>query len=129
MGEDAWAVYQKERKNNKSKRYKSTYKGKVNAFRVAECRRNNKLKLIEYKGGKCSICGYNKKIPGAYEFHHSDPNAKDFGISGHGYTKGIELLKKEVDKCILVCGNCHAEIHYEIELVKIQMKKQTLNGV
>lgn len=68
----------------------------------------NKTKLIEYKGGKCQICGYNK-CQQALEFHHIDPKTKEFNISGG--TKSLERLKKETDKCILVCSNCHKEIH------------------
>lgn len=67
-----------------------------------------KEELVEYKGGKCEICGYNKCIQ-ALEFHHLDPTQKDFSISGG--TKSFERLKPEVDKCILVCSNCHKEIH------------------
>ena len=67
-----------------------------------------KEKLIEYKGGKCQICGYNK-CNRALEFHHLDPTQKDFTISGG--TKSFEKIKSEVDKCIMVCANCHREIH------------------
>ncbi len=74
-----------------------------------------KKQLIEYKGGKCEICGYNK-CQGALQFHHLNPEDKSFTISKtnlnlNKYT--IEELKKEVDKCILICANCHAEIHYK----------------
>lgn len=41
---------------------------------------------IDYKGGKCSVCGYNK-CRAALEFHHTNPNEKDFGISAKGYTR------------------------------------------
>lgn len=75
---------------------------------TSDYRRNVKRRLIEYKGGKCQICGYNRCI-NALEFHHLDPNEKDFTISGG--TKSFESLKPEVDKCILVCSNCHREIH------------------
>ena len=71
-------------------------------------RREVKRKLIEYKGGKCQICGYNR-CQEALEFHHLDPSQKDFTISGG--TKSFESLKPEVDKCILVCANFHREIH------------------
>lgn len=50
----------------------------------------------------------------ALEFHHTDPKEKDFGISTC-LTKNIEELKIEVDKCILVCSNCHAELHEQID--------------
>ena len=75
-------------------------------------RRRDKIKEIgvQYKGGKCCICGYDKYI-GALEFHHLDPNQKDFGISAKGYTRSFERVKDELGKCILVCSNCHKEIH------------------
>lgn len=65
---------------------------------------------VQYKGGKCCVCGYNKYL-GALEFHHLNPNEKDFGISNKGYTRSFEKVKEELDKCILVCSNCHKEIH------------------
>lgn len=78
---------------------------------VARKRRRIKLDLVEYKGGKCEICGYNKCIA-ALEFHHRDHKQKDFSLSG-GETYGLNRSKKEVDKCILVCSNCHKEIHHK----------------
>ena len=75
---------------------------------VISWRKRLKIKLINYKGGKCQICGYNRCI-NALEFHHLNPNEKDFQISG--ISKSFETMKKEVDKCILVCANCHREIH------------------
>jgi DNA-binding CsgD family transcriptional regulator len=75
---------------------------------VINYRKRVKQKLVDYKGGKCQICGYNRCIK-ALEFHHCNPLEKDFTISGK--TWKFETLKKEVDKCILVCSNCHKEIH------------------
>lgn len=71
-----------------------------------------KKKAIEYKGGKCENpeCGYNKCTK-ALEFHHIF-GEKEFNISGTERTdKSWEEIKKEVDKCMLVCSNCHREIH------------------
>lgn len=76
---------------------------------VIDIRRRNKIKLVEYKGGKCEICGYDKCID-ALEFHHLNPDKKDFGIAC-GDTRSLEKLKAEADKCIMVCANCHREIH------------------
>ena len=76
-----------------------------------------KEELVEYKGGKCEICGYNKCLS-ALEFHHLDPSKKDFGIASNSSYKNINILKKEIDKCILVCSNCHREIHSEIIKLK-----------
>ena len=75
---------------------------------VIDWRRRTKIKLVEYKGGKCQICDYNKSI-NALQFHHLNPSEKDFTISGKSLS--FERLKNEVDKCILVCSNCHSEIH------------------
>ena len=75
-------------------------------------RRNMKLQAIKMLGGKCSICGYNKCID-ALEFHHKDPKQKDFKI-GAGNTISWKEYKSEVEKCILVCSNCHKEIHSKI---------------
>lgn len=75
-------------------------------------RRRDKIKkmAVEYKGGKCCICGYDRCL-GALEFHHLDPNEKDFGIGNKGYTRSFQKVKEELDKCICVCSNCHKEIH------------------
>ena len=66
--------------------------------------------LVEYKGNKCKICGYNKCLS-ALEFHHLNPETKDFTIAYNQKYSNLDSLKREVDKCILVCANCHREIH------------------
>lgn len=65
---------------------------------------------IEYKGGKCSVCGY-KKYVGALEFHHLDEKNKKFDLSTKGITRSWAKTKAELEKCVLVCANCHREIH------------------
>lgn len=63
-----------------------------------------------YKGNKCQCCGYDNYI-GALEFHHVDPQQKDFGVASKGYTHSWDKVKQEIQKCVLVCANCHREIH------------------
>jgi DNA invertase Pin-like site-specific DNA recombinase len=94
------------------KKVKTQKKRTSNPQAVIEWRKRKKQELVEYKGGKCERCGYNKSTR-ALQFHHIDPNEKDFTISRKSYS--IERLKKEVDKCIMVCANCHLEIHEEID--------------
>lgn len=77
---------------------------------VADRRRKLKEMAIVYGGGKCQICGY-KKSKSALSFHHKDPSQKDFGLSVRGLTRSWEKVKRELDKCILVCANCHMELH------------------
>ena len=81
---------------------------------VTKRRRKIKRMSVEYKGGKCEKCGYNKSLS-ALEFHHLDPSEKDFSIGNGGNSKSWEKIKVELDKCILVCANCHREIHDEID--------------
>lgn len=83
---------------------------------VIRRRKNVKIKAVEYKGGSCEICGYNK-CNEALQFHHLDPTQKDFGISAGGFTRSWEKVKSELDKCIMVCANCHSEIHTGIVVV------------
>lgn len=82
---------------------------KCSADGVRRRRYRLKEKAVEYKGGKCEICGYDKCID-ALEFHHKNPDEKDFGISS-GETRSWGKIKKELDKCIMLCANCHREIH------------------
>lgn len=71
-----------------------------------------KKQAVKLLGGKCSICGYNKCID-ALEFHHKNPNEKEFKI-GSGNTMSWKEYKNEVSKCMLVCSNCHKEIHSKL---------------
>ena len=91
---------------------KRTYQERRKYLLKAVQRRREKVRLmaVEYKGGRCQVCGYDRCIE-ALEFHHLDPTQKDFGISHKGYTRSWEKVKEEVDKCILLCANCHREIH------------------
>lgn len=93
---------------------RSTKKWRCGQCRVEGTqRRRNKLKLmaLEYKGGKCQKCGYDK-CPAALDFHHRDESEKSFGISKGGNTHGWDKLKVELDKCDILCANCHREQHY-----------------
>lgn len=72
-------------------------------------RERKKQKAVEYLGGKCRVCGYNKHYK-MLEFHHLDPSQKDFGISSKA-SWGFEKIKTEIEKCALLCPNCHREVH------------------
>ena len=69
-----------------------------------------KKKALIYKGGQCEKCGYNK-CDGALEFHHIDLDEKEFGISSN-HCRSWNSIEKELDKCVLLCSNCHREMHY-----------------
>jgi hypothetical protein len=78
------------------------------AERVSATRRKNVAILKEEAGNCCSRCGYNKCIA-ALEFHHTDPTVKEGGIIGS--TASLKKQREEAQKCILVCANCHRELH------------------
>lgn len=78
-----------------------------------------KLELIKLAGGSCSRCGYNKNIS-ALEFHHVNAKTKKFSLDSRSLSNSsIERVIEEYAKCILLCSNCHAEIHYPDNEYKI----------
>lgn len=102
-----WSL--KQVSEGKNRKLSEEEKLEYNYQHVKTFRKKNKERAIEYKGGKCQICGYNK-CNNALEFHHVDPSKKDFHISKN-MNKSWEKIKNEIDKCVLVCANCHREIH------------------
>tara|TARA_Y100000310_G_scaffold304375_1_gene343473 strand:- start:2609 stop:3085 length:477 start_codon:yes stop_codon:yes gene_type:complete len=79
-------------------------------------RRNNRLReikkeLVDVLGGECGLCGYSKCIS-ALEFHHKNNDKKDHIAR---MIKGFSRQKvlKEAKKCILLCANCHRELHHK----------------
>ena len=82
---------------------------------VRKRRKAIRQKALEYKGARCQRCGYNRCME-ALEFHHLDSSLKDFGISSKGYTRSWAKIREELDKCMLLCANCHREIHSELQL-------------
>lgn len=76
---------------------------------------SNKQKAVEYKGGKCLDCG--GIFPNyVYDFHHLDPNEKD-----HSWSLGCSWrkVKEELDKCVMLCANCHRVRHWERDNVDL----------
>lgn len=84
---------------------------KCRSHNVSKRRKNIKSKLVEYFGGECTVCGYNKCV-GALEFHHKNPKDKRFALGCSGLTRSFKKALEEAKKCILVCANCHREIEY-----------------
>ena len=96
------------------------------SLNVINWKKDKKKKLIEYKGGKCQICGYDR-CEQALDFHHIDPSQKDFDISSNSYS--FEKMKIEADKCALLCSNCHREVHagfIKLDKVALEAEKSRL---
>lgn len=73
--------------------------------------RKRKQERVDYLGGKCIVCGYNKCI-GALDFHHREPASKLFNLSDKLQTGLTKEITEELDKCDLLCANCHREVHF-----------------
>jgi len=72
---------------------------------------SNKWKALQYKGGKCQTCGEDR--PATLCFHHRDPSQKELKLDGRSFAnRKWDTIKEEVDKCDLLCHNCHHIIHY-----------------
>lgn len=79
---------------------------------VRRSRKRKKEYAIQQFGGKCQICGYNKCVE-ALEFHHIDENGKKYNPSNIIIAKSWESAAEELKRCILLCANCHREVHYK----------------
>jgi hypothetical protein len=77
-------------------------------------RLTQKLKIIDYLGGKCVKCGVtpNEIHWSAFDCNHKDPEEKTVNVS---QIRGMlwEKVKPEVDKCELLCSNCHRQVTWE----------------
>ena len=88
------------------------YADRAEYLKLAVAKRRKKIKamVVEYKGGECILCGY-KKCTEVFDLHHLNRSQKEFGLGSDGLTRSWKRTKKEADKCILVCANCHRELH------------------
>lgn len=86
-----------------------------NSCTVNGRREKVKQRCIDYKGGCCQECGY-KKSKRALCFHHLDSSEKELEINASMAARSWLVLQAELDKCVLLCSNCHMEAHDEIEL-------------
>lgn len=89
-----------------------------------ERKKRNKIKAVAYKGGKCIRCGYNECVS-ALHFHHVDQKTKLFDIS-QNISKKWELIQNELDKCVLLCMNCHFKEHERIDEEQRRTRKEAM---
>jgi hypothetical protein len=101
-----------ERVKESDKRYKDKHKDilrtKASTWQKKKDR-INKIRAIEYLGGQCTDCG-GKFPPYVYDFHHLDPTIKDKTIA-QIIGRVWEKIVPELDKCVLLCANCHKIRH------------------
>ena len=76
-------------------------------------------------GGKCIFCGYHRTMA-ALDFHHIDETRKSFSLSTRGLTRSWTKISEELEKCVLVCSNCHREIHAGLIKLKDEAKNDKI---
>lgn len=91
---------------------------------VKNSRKRRKEDIVYIMGGCCQICGYNRAIT-ALDLHHLNPNIKEFSI-GTILNKNWDIVNEEIKKCILLCANCHREVH---EGLIIQQLNSSYNSI
>lgn len=93
------------------KKNKDIYKKRARKNNTIYLQRNKEF-IDNYKINKCcEICG--ESHPACLDFHHTDPNIKEKNISRMKVESySISTIKREIEKCIVVCSNCHRKIHY-----------------
>ncbi len=80
--------------------------------RIGVARNRQKMRSVEYLGGKCTDCGLCSEYVEVYDFHHKNPEEKSMTIAGlMARTKRWEKIREELDKCVLLCANCHRIRH------------------
>ena len=93
---------------------------KCHNLRTAETGKNNRAFAVNHLGSKCMVCGYDKYI-GSLDIHHLDPTIKDKDFRNmRGWCR--ERILSEIEKCVLLCRNCHAEVHAGIVDLKDVIK-------
>ncbi len=110
------------------------WRNKTQGTRRSECKEchnkqvkqryeENKSQINTLKEGKyCEKCGYNKCIA-ALDYHHIDPSIKIDTVARLSTHSNIDNAIKEIDKCVLLCANCHREFHYLEEKIGITLEE------
>lgn len=95
----------------------------IQSERVKKWRRATKERIVESMGGECQCCGYKTCI-NSLDLHHINPEEKDSGLADLRANHGRwALIVEELRKCILVCRNCHGEIHAGIRELPSEFKR------
>lgn len=120
-----WNKANPEKRQEIQKKYRKKYRKQRKEYFRKWCEKNpdrqkrklwfrNRIKLRKYKLKKgCQICGYNK-CPDALEFHHLNKEDKKIIGGTNTYNHKYKDIMKEIKKCILLCSNCHKELHYNL---------------
>jgi transposase len=96
---------------------------KCRSAAVARRRRKVKAILVDEAGGCCRVCGYRHNMR-ALHFHHLEPSQKRHEINAKGVAIALDRLRGEVQKCVLLCSNCHAEVEDGMAVIPANMLRR-----
>ena len=71
--------------------------------------RDKRSKVDEYKKAGCAMCGEKELV--CLDFHHIDPSTKEFNIGKQFHIRSFKDIEKEIEKCVVLCANCHRKVH------------------
>lgn len=119
-------TYCKDCRHKKTRQYYYNNKEKMKSQSLV-WKKFQREKINEYKNSlNCLKCG--EKRNWLLDFHHIDPSKKDFQIS-QGETKGWDKILKEIEKCIVLCSNCHRDFHYLEKIKGISIQEYLENKI
>lgn len=102
----------------------------ITVFLWKKRRLEHKKMAVKYLGGKCLHCGLETEFYSIYDFHHKDPKEKDSLISQIMNKKSnFELIKKELDKCELLCSNCHRIVHEKERMAEFEEEEKKIEAM
>lgn len=119
----AYNEIHKEKRSAYSKEYSRKY-------RDAQFKNKRKLEFCLYKGGTCSECGFvaTEETIAAFDFHHTNPLEKEHTPSDMLMLKKSKVLK-ELDKCVLLCSNCHRILHHRQYRAKLAERQEGVTTI
>jgi hypothetical protein len=84
---------------------------------AAISRRRSKVRAVDWFGGACYGCDLAFPLQ-VFEFHHWDAHDKEFGIATGGLDRAWDKIVAELEKCVMLCANCHREVHAGVRTIR-----------
>ena len=86
-------------------------------------RKLKQAEILERYGYSCESCGITEMRLGFFEFHHTDPKTKEREIGSMLNSASIEKINKELEKCVMLCPNCHKKEHLSEGMTLSEIRK------
>lgn len=125
---DRYKAKNKQRVLDYNREYRKIHKERdreKKALRMVKSRAEKKQKAVDYMGNKCLDC--QQSFPNCcYDFHHLDPTKKDLSLAQLVGSRSWERILVELEKCVMLCSNCHRVRHWKENLEKRKGQLETV---